>query len=287
VGARRNLHGSSLVVPGRCPPHCHSGAGRHLPDANPESQSVLRCLEIPMLGFRVRSRRLLRRSRPQANQLVCLGMTVWGGKTASKHLFLYPVDNISVRFIFPSSCPTERGDRDRHVRGAGCGGRRRCGVTRFGVTSVFGQDESAPALPLARRRLAFGWKDSLDSVTDDQIETCPAYSLEAPFPSPWDFNSAIGAFVEAKCKQPKKHRRRNVGHSLGASESPDALSIAEDRIRIRPKGATGTRRSARPLTGAGNANHDGAPRAANNGGDNACLKNSGCLIVESAMTHRR
>jgi hypothetical protein len=27
------------------------------------------------------------------------------------------------------SCPTERGDRDRHVRGAGCGGRRRCGVT--------------------------------------------------------------------------------------------------------------------------------------------------------------
>ena len=32
----------------------------------------------------------------------------------------------------PSSCPTERGDRDRHVSGVGCGGRRRCGVTRFG-----------------------------------------------------------------------------------------------------------------------------------------------------------
>jgi hypothetical protein len=36
-------------------------------------------------------------------------------------------------------------------------------------------------------------------------------------------------------------------------------NLAEDRIGIRPKGATGTRRSARPLTGGGNANHDGAP----------------------------
>jgi hypothetical protein len=65
----------------------------------------------------------------------------------------------------------------------------------------------------------------LDSVTDDQVKTRPAYSLEAPFPSPWDFNSVIGSFAEAKCKQPKKHRRRNVGQSLGASESPDALSM--------------------------------------------------------------
>ena len=51
------------------------------------------------------------------------------------------------------------------------------------VTSVFGQDGSTPALPLARRRLALRWKDPLDSVTDDQIETRPAYSLEAPCPS--------------------------------------------------------------------------------------------------------
>ena len=62
----------------------------------------------------------------------------------------------------------------------------------------------------------------LDSVTDDQFETRSAQSLEAPFPSPWDFNSVIGSFAEAKCKQPKKHRRRNVGHLLDASESPDA-----------------------------------------------------------------
>src|SRR3954465_4506798 len=37
------------------------------------------------------------------------------------------------------------------------------------------------------------------------------------------------------CKQPKKHRRRNVGQLLGASESPDALSIAEDRIASGPR----------------------------------------------------
>jgi hypothetical protein len=89
------------------------------------------------------------------------------------------------------------------------------------------------------------------------------------------------------CRQPKKHRRRNVGHLLGASESPDALSIAEDRIRIRPKGATGTRRSARPLTRGWECKPRRRPRAANNGGDDACLKSSGCLTVESAMAHRR
>src|SRR3954468_10517632 len=59
----------------------------------------------------------------------------------------------------------------------------------LGGTSVFGQDGSAPALPLARRRPALGWKVALDSVTDDQVKTRSAYSLEAPFPSPWDFNS--------------------------------------------------------------------------------------------------
>ena len=45
---------------------------------------------------------------------------------------------------------------------------------------------------------------SLDSVTDDQIKMRPAQVLEAPFPSPWDFNSVIGSFAEAKCKQVEK-----------------------------------------------------------------------------------
>ena len=43
-----------------------------------------------------------------------------------------------------------------------------------------------------------------------------------------------------------EHRVRNAGHSLGI---PDVLmlTLAEYRIGIRPKGAQGTRRSARPL----------------------------------------
>ena len=65
---------------------------------------------------------------------------------------------------------------------------------------------------------------SLDSVTDDQIETRPAYSLEAPCPIRLGTVILVmGSFAMATRKQPKKHRRRNAGHLLGASESPDAL----------------------------------------------------------------
>ena len=100
---------------------------------------------------------------------------------------------------------------------------------------------------------------SLDSVTDDQIEMRPAQVLEAPFPSPWDFNSVIGSFAEAKCKQPKKHRRRNAGHLLGASESPDALSIAEDRIASGPRVQRAPGVPHALSQGGGNASDDGAP----------------------------
>src|SRR6218665_3996436 len=75
------------------------------------------------------------------------------------------------------------------------------------VTSVFGQDGSAPALPLARRRPTLGWKDSLDSVTDDQVKTRSAYSLEAPFPSPWDFNSRS----ERSSRQSASNRKNTAG----------------------------------------------------------------------------
>ncbi len=186
------------------------------------------------------------------------GMT--GVAEVASNIFSYLPLTVSPQGLYsPLSCPTERGDRDRHVRGVGCGGRRRCGVTRFTGDVCLRAGRICASTATGKETTDLAMERPLDSVTDDQIETRPAYSLEAPFPSPWDFNSVIGSFAEAKCKQPKKHRRRNVGQSLGASESPDALTIAEDRIRIRPKGATGTRRSARPLTGGGNAKHDGVP----------------------------
>ena len=127
-------------------------------------------------------------------------------------------------------------------------------------------------------------EDPLDSVTDDQLETrsakCFAATLSLRLGT---VILVMGSFAMAKRKQPKKHRRRNVGQSLGASESPDALSIAEDRIRIRPKGATGTRRSARPLARGRECKARRRPRAVNNRGDDACLKSSGCLTVESEI----
>jgi hypothetical protein len=96
------------------------------------------------------------------------------------NIFSYILLTISLSGLFsPSSCPTERGDRDRHDCGAGCGGRRRCGVTRFMGNVCLRAGRIGPDLPLVRRRPALRWKDPLDSVTDDQFETRPAYSLEA------------------------------------------------------------------------------------------------------------
>jgi hypothetical protein len=79
-------------------------------------------------------------------------------------------------------------------------------------TSVFGQDGSAPALPLARRRPTFGWKDSLDSVTDDQVKTRSAQSLEATLSlRPGTLILVMGPFamadVQATEKTPHAERR--------------------------------------------------------------------------------
>jgi hypothetical protein len=95
----------------------------------------------------------------------------------------------------------------------------------LGVTSVFGQDGSAPALPLAWRRPGLRWKDSLDSVMDDQIETRPANCLRPPVPS-WTLIVATDRSPRRSADKPKKHRMRNAGHYLcpAPSESPDALT---------------------------------------------------------------
>jgi hypothetical protein len=65
-----------------------------------------------------------------------------------------------------------------------------------------------------------------------------------------------------------------------ASESPDALPLAEDRIGIRPKGASGTRRSARPLEG-GEVGMLIARTRKRRENANACFQDSGCLKFKS------
>jgi hypothetical protein len=137
--------------------------------------------------------------------------------------------------MFLASGLDERGERDRHIRGAGCGGRRRCGVTRFMGDVCLRAGRICASTATGQETADLGMDKPLDSVTDDQLETRSAYSLEAPFPSPWDFNSVIGSFAKAKCKQPKKHRRRNAGHLLGASESPGALSMRKTAFASGPR----------------------------------------------------
>ena len=102
-------------------------------------------------------------------------------------------------------------------------------------TSVFGQDGSAPALPLAWRRPTFGWTDSLDSATDDQLETRPAKCLRLPVPPPWDRSFGERIVAKASASKPKKHRVRNVGHLLGASESPGALPMRKTALASGPR----------------------------------------------------
>ena len=204
-----------------------------------------------MSGFRVRSRRRRRRSRP--------GMTVWGGKTAPKHFFLYSVDSISVRFIFPPSCPTERGDRDRHVRGAGCGGRRRCGVTRFGGDVCLRAGRICASTATGKETAGLRMDRPLDSVTDDQVKTRSAYSLEAPFPSPWDFNSRS----ERSSRQSASNRKNTAGGTSGTCSAPPKVLMhtnpAEDRIASGPRVQRAPGVPHALSQGAGNARHDGAP----------------------------
>jgi hypothetical protein len=123
-----------------------------------------RCLarsETPMSGFRVRSRRLRRRSRP--------GMTAWGA--TAEHFFLYLVDNIPIRFIFPSVLPHREG-RSRSSRSRG-GMRWTPEMRRH---AVHGGRLSSGRTDLRQHCHWQGdgrpWMERpLDSVTDDQVKT--------------------------------------------------------------------------------------------------------------------
>jgi hypothetical protein len=57
---------------------------------------------------------------------------------------------------------------------------------------------------------------ALDSVTDDQVKTRSAQSLEAPFPSPWDFNSRS----ERSSRQSASNRKNTAGGTSGNRSAP-------------------------------------------------------------------
>jgi hypothetical protein len=152
-------------MPGR--PLCHSGAHEAAQprSANPESRHVWRGLKTPMLGFRVRVRQVP--ATPRNDEC--------GAAEHHPNIFSYSRLTISLQgLLSPSSSLDERGERDRHVRGAGCGGRRRCGVTRFMGNVCLRAGRFCASTATGKETADLEMERSLDSVTDDQIETRPA-----------------------------------------------------------------------------------------------------------------
>jgi hypothetical protein len=181
-----------------------------------------------MLGFRVRSRRLRRRSRPQANQLVCRGMTVWGGKTAPKHLFLYPVDNISARFIFPSVLPHREG-RSRSSRSRG-GMRWTPEMRRH---AVHGERLSSGRTDLRQHCHWQGDGRPWDGKSPGQCDGRPNQNAFGqvlcgyPVPPPWDINFGDGTVRHGRCAGNRKNTA--CGTSGTCSAPPKVLMHSQLR----------------------------------------------------------
>ena len=147
--------------------------------------------------------------------------------------------------LSPSSGLDERGERDRHGRGAGCGGRQRWGVARCRdeIRLRAGRTLARPATgsgPAHLRRI-----EARPRPTDDLVGgVWRSASVTDPF--------ALGVQGRLRVVDPGTAARRTPRAerwaSLGIPESPDA-SLAEYRIGIRHPRVLGTRRSARPLSG--------------------------------------
>jgi hypothetical protein len=164
----------------------------------------------PMSGFRVRSRRLRRRSRP--------GMTVWGGAKRLNISSYLPLTPSPSGLYSPSSCPTERGDRDRHVRGVGCGGRRRCGVTRF-----MGERLSSGRTDLRQHCHWQGDGRPSDGKIPGQCDGRPNRNAFGqvlcgyPVPPPWDINFGDGTVRHGRCAS---NRKNTAGGTSGTCSAP-------------------------------------------------------------------
>src|SRR3954462_13636767 len=104
----------------------------------------------------------------------------WTRAERTPNIFSYlPLTTSPSGLYSLSSCPIERGDRDRHVRGVGCGGRRRCGVTRFGGDVCLRAGRICASTATGKETADREMDRCLDSVTDDQIETRSAKCVAA------------------------------------------------------------------------------------------------------------
>jgi len=149
-----------------------------------------------------------------------------------------------------SSCPAERGDRDRHDCGAGGGGRRRCGVTGCVGTGclragriVCGQDTTGTGGTACwRMERACGSSDGRPDSKRVRPDSLCSPGPVAQGPTRVTLIGHLGKHSAS--------RQNTAGGTPGNRPCfPKVLmhTLAEDRIGIRPRGASGTRRSARPL----------------------------------------
>jgi hypothetical protein len=229
-----------------------------------------------MPRFRVRVRKDRRLLAPRNDSL--------GRKGTPKHFFLSLVDNIPSGLYSPPSCPTERGDRDRHVRGVGCGGRRRCGVTRFGGDVCLRAGRICASTATGKETADLRMERPPGQCDGRPTRNAFGQVLCGyPVPPPWDINFGDGTVRHGRCAS---NRKNTAGGTSGTCSAPPKV-LMHSQLR-KTAFASGPRVQRAPgvphalSTRGWECKGRRRPRAANNGGDDACLKSSGCLTVESA-----
>jgi hypothetical protein len=134
-------------------------------------------------------------------------------------------DNVPILFLTQSrkglcsasSGPGERGERDRHVRGAGCGGRQGWGVARcleearlragrIGARPATGAEMSHLRNSRSRKR-----------VTDDPLGGVRDHAAASPGPSPWA--KQRGSDRSPGQAAAPEHRVRNAGLARHSGKS--------------------------------------------------------------------
>ena len=163
-----------------------------------------------MLGFRGRVR--LTPATPSGKPIGLPGNDECGGRKTSNIFSYLPLTTSLHGLCSLLTGPDERGERDRHVRGAGCGGRRRCGVTRFGGDVCLRAGRICASTATGKETADLRMERPLDSVTDDQIETRSAKCFAATLSlRPGTLILVMGPFamadVQATEKTPQAERR--------------------------------------------------------------------------------
>jgi hypothetical protein len=159
------------------------------------------------------------RPRPQANQLVCWGMTVWG-KDIVKHFFLSTVDNIPSRTIISQSRLTERGVRDAGDRGAGCGD-----------AAASGAEERWRAMPT---RVADCRTKALATTLTRRLKPCGPWAT-TNLPRRARYKAVKHRVRNAGHLPGYPHRVRNAGHLPGYPEVSVRIIIADYGMAYRPR----------------------------------------------------